>query len=90
MILYVCNVMLVASSIYHNHVAERRYPTRLSARAQRDMDLAGVIRAKPVRTPISDKAAPYPPANNRSQFLFAENKVRSNLVSMNPSIFMEP
>ena len=92
-----------APSTYHEHVAQRRDPSRLSARAQRDaamkpevqrvfdtnfkvygvrkvwrqmqregfdiarctverlmrdLGLKGVIRGKPVRTTVSDKAAP--------------------------------
>jgi hypothetical protein len=101
----ICRVLPIAPSTYHERVAQRQDPTRLSARAQRDvalkpevarvfaenfavygvrkvwrqmvregfpvarctvqrlmreMGLAGVIRGKPVRTTISDKAAPCP------------------------------
>ena len=35
----ICNVLPIAPSTYHKHVAERRDPTRLSARAQRDIAL---------------------------------------------------
>jgi putative transposase len=35
----ICIVLPIAPSTYHKHVAERRDPTRLSARAQRDMTL---------------------------------------------------
>ena len=101
----ICRVLPIAPSTYHERVAQRRDPSRLSARAQRDqmlkpevvrvfaenfavygvrkvwrqmrregydiarctverlmrdMGLAGVIRGKPVRTTISDKAAPCP------------------------------
>ena len=97
----ICNVLPIAHSTYHKHVAQRQDPSRLSARAKRDlafkpeiarvfaenfavygvrkvwrqmtregfpiarctverlmrdMGLAGVIRGKPVRTTISDKA----------------------------------
>lgn len=109
----ICSVLPIAPSTYHKHVAERRDPTRLSARAQRDvalkpeiarvfvenfavygvrkvwrqmqregfgiarctverlmrdMGLAGVIRGKPVRTTISDKAAPCPLDHVNRQF----------------------
>ncbi|MGB6908217.1 MAG: IS3 family transposase [Methyloceanibacter sp.] len=33
----ICNVLPIAPSTYHKHVAERRDPARLSARARRDM-----------------------------------------------------
>jgi transposase InsO family protein len=101
----ICRVLPIAPSTYHERVAQRQDPTRLSARAQRDvapkpeiarvyaenfavygvrkvwrqmmregfpvarctvarlmreMGLAGVIRGKPVRTTVSDKAAPCP------------------------------
>ena len=101
----ICRVLPIAPSTYHERVAQRQDPTRLSARARqdvalkpeiarvfaenfavygvrkvwrqmmregfpvarctvarlmRDMGLAGVIRDKPVRTTISDKAAPCP------------------------------
>jgi putative transposase len=101
----ICNVLPIAPSTYHKHVAQRRDPLRLSARARgdialkpevarvfaenfavygvrkvwrqmlregfgiarctverlmRDMGLQGLIRGKPVRTTISDKAAPCP------------------------------
>ena len=101
----ICRVLPIAPSTYHERVAQRQDPTRLSARARqdvalkpeiarvfaenfavygvrkvwrqmmregfpvarctvarlmRDMGLAGVIRGKPVRTTISDKAAPCP------------------------------
>ncbi len=35
----ICNVLPIAPSTYYKHVAERRDPTRLSARAQRDIAL---------------------------------------------------
>jgi putative transposase len=35
----ICNVLPIAPSTYHKHVAQRLDPTRLSARAQRDMVL---------------------------------------------------
>jgi putative transposase len=101
----ICRVLPIAPSTYHERVAQRQDPTRLSARARQDvalkpeiarvfaenfavygvrkvwrqmmregfpiarctvarlmreMGLAGVIRGKPVRTTISDKAAPCP------------------------------
>ena len=117
----ICKVLPIAPSTYYDHVARRRDPARLSARAKRDMalkvevrrvfeenfrvygvrkawrqlqregfdvarctverlmremGLQGVIRGKPIRTTVSDKAAPcpldkvnrqfHPPAPNRS------------------------
>ena len=101
----ICEVLPIAPSTYHAHSAKRRDPTKLSARAQRDMalkpeiarvfaenfevygarkvwrqmvregfgvarctverlmadlGLQGVIRGKPVRTTVPDKAAPCP------------------------------
>ena len=101
----ICKVLPIAPSTYHDYVAKRVDPSRLSARAKRDealkvevrrvfeenfrvygvrkvwrqlqregvdiarctverlmrrMGLQGVIRGKPVRTTISDKAAPCP------------------------------
>ena len=101
----ICRVLPIAPSTYHERVAQRRDPGRLSDRARRDRDLKpevlrvfaenfgvygvhkvwrqmnregfaiarctverlmrdlglqGVIRGKPVRTTISDKAAPCP------------------------------
>ncbi|WP_157084777.1 IS3 family transposase [Sphingomonas pituitosa] len=101
----ICRVLPIAPSTYFERLAQRRDPTRLSARAQQDvalkpeiarvfaenfavygvrkvwrqmlregftvarctiarlmreMGLAGVIRGKPVRTTVSDKAAPCP------------------------------
>lgn len=101
----ICRVLPIAPSTYHAHVACRRDPERLSARARRDIELKpevarvfaenyevygvhkvwrqmkregygiarctverlmrslglqGVIRGKPVRTTVSDKAAPCP------------------------------
>ena len=109
----ICRVLPIAPSTYHERVAQRRDPSRLSARAQRDqmlkpeivrvfaenfavygvrkvwrqmrregydiarctverlmgdMGLAGVIRGKPVRTTISDKAAPCPLDHVNRQF----------------------
>ena len=109
----ICSVLPVAPSTYHEHVAKRRDPSRLSARAQRDealkpevmrvfaenfsvygvrkvwrqmqregfdvarctvqrlmreLGLQGVIRGKPVRTTISDKAAPCPLDHVNRQF----------------------
>ena len=101
----ICRVLPIAPSTYHDHAARRRDPTKLSARAQRDvalkpeiarvfadnfevygarkvwrqmvregfgvarctverlmsdLGLHGVIRGKPVRTTVQDKAAPCP------------------------------
>ena len=109
----ICRVLPVAPSTYHEHVAQRRDPSRLSARVQRDealkpevmrvfaenfsvygvrkvwrqmqregfdvarctvqrlmreLGLQGVIRGKPVRTTISDKAAPCPLDHVNRQF----------------------
>ena len=109
----ICAVLPIAPSTYHKYVAERRDPSRLSARARRDlalkpevarvfaenfavygvrkvwrqmqreghdiarctverlmrdMGLAGVIRGKPVRTTVSDKAAPCPLDHVNRQF----------------------
>ena len=109
----ICRVLPIAPSSYHEHVAQRRDPTRLSLRAQRDMalkpeiarvfaenfevygvrkvwrqmkregfdiarctverlmkemGLQGVIRGKPVRTTVSNKAAPCPLDHVKRQF----------------------
>ena len=109
----ICKVLPIAPSTYHAHVAKRRDPAKLSARAgqdaalkievrrifdqnfsvygvrkvwrqlkregfdvarctvsrlMRDMGLQGVIRGKPVRTTISDKAAPCPLDHVNRQF----------------------
>jgi transposase InsO family protein len=109
----ICKVLPIAPSTYHTHVAKRANPSRLSARARRDMalkpeiarvfaenfevygvrkvwrqlqresfdvarctverlmrgmGLQGVIRGKPVRTTISDKAAPCPLDHVNRQF----------------------
>ena len=109
----ICTVLPIAPSTYHDHVAQRRDPLRLSARARCDlalkpeiarvfaenfavygarkvwrqmmregfpvarctvgrlmqtMGLQGVIRGKPVRTTISDKAAPCPLDRVNRQF----------------------
>ena len=109
----ICKLLPIAPSTYHDHVAKQRDPSRLSARAQRDimlkpevarifaenfgvygvrkvwrqmkregfdiarctierlmrdMGLQGVIRGKPVRTTISDKAAPCPLDHVNRQF----------------------
>jgi len=109
----ICRVLPIAPSSYHEHVAQRRDPTRLSVRAQRDMalkpeiarvfaenfevygvrkvwrqmqregfdiarctverlmkemGLQGVIRGKPVRTTVSNKAAPCPLDHVKRQF----------------------
>ena len=109
----ICKVLPIAPSTYRKHVAQRRDPLRLSARARRDlalkpkiarvfaenfavygvrkvwrqmrregfaiarctverlmreMGLHGVIRGKPLRTTISDKAAPCPLDHVNRQF----------------------
>ena len=109
----ICKVLPIAPSTYHAHVAKRRDPAKLSARARqdaalkievrrvfdenfrvygvrkvwrqlkregfdvarctvarlmRDMGLQGVIRGKPVKTTISDKAAPCPLDHVNRQF----------------------
>jgi putative transposase len=109
----ICRVLPIAPSTYHERVAQRRDPARMSARARRDSDLKpevtrvfaenfavygvrkvwrqmrregfdvarctverlmrdlglrGVIRGKPVRTTISDKAAPCPLDHVNRQF----------------------
>ena len=109
----ICKVLPIAPSTYHAHVAKRRDPARLSARARqdvrlkievrrvfdenfrvygvrkvwrqlkregfdvarctvarlmRDMGLHGAIRGKPVKTTISDKAAPCPLDHVNRQF----------------------
>ena len=101
----ICKVLPIAPSTYHDHLAKRADPAKLSARARRDialepeiarvfaenfrvygvrkvwrqlrregqeiarctverlmrrMGIQGVIRGKPVKTTISDKAAPCP------------------------------
>jgi putative transposase len=101
----ICKVLPIAPSTYHDHVAKRADPEKLSARAKRDLALKpeiervfaenfevygarkvwrqlnredvtvarctverlmaglgrrGVIRGKPVRTTVQDKAAPCP------------------------------
>ena len=101
----ICKVLPIAPSTYHDHVAKRADPAKLSARAKRDMalkpeiervfaenfevygarkvwrqlnresipvarctverlmadlGLQGVIRGKPIRTTVQDKAAPCP------------------------------
>jgi putative transposase len=109
----ICQVLPIAPSTYHAHVAKRADPAKLSERARRDMalkpeiarvfaenfevygarkvwrqlgregnsvarctverlmrdmDLQGVIRGKPVRTTVSDKAAPCPLDHVNRQF----------------------
>ena len=109
----ICRVLPIAPSTYHEHAAQRRDPSRMSARAKRDevlkqevkrvfetnfgvygvrkvwrqllregfevarctvarlmrqMGLKGVIRGKPVRTTISDKAAVCPLDHVHRQF----------------------
>ncbi|WP_252929783.1 IS3 family transposase, partial [Aliihoeflea sp. 40Bstr573] len=101
----ICRVLPIAPSTYHDHVAKRADPEKLSARAKRDLELKpeikrvfadnfevygarkvwrqmlregfavarctverlmadlglhGVIRGKPIRTTVQDKAAPCP------------------------------
>lgn len=109
----ICRVLPIAPSTYHERVAQRRDPSRLSPRAQRDeamkaevrrvfdanfkvygvrkvwrqmqregfdiarctverlmrdLGLQGVIRGKPVKTTVSDKAAPCPLDQVNRQF----------------------
>ena len=109
----ICKVLPIAPSTYHDHVAKRRDPARLSARARRDaaqrvevrrvfeenfsvygvrkvwrqlrreghdlarctvarlmkeMGLQGAIRGKPMRTTVSDRAAPCPLDHVNRQF----------------------
>ena len=109
----ICKVLPIAPSTYHDHVAKRIDPSRLSARAKRDealkdevrrvfeanfrvygvrkvwrqlqregfdvarctvarlmkaMGLEGIIRGKPIRTTVSDKAAPCPRDHVNRQF----------------------
>ena len=109
----ICKVLPIAPSTYYDHVARRRDPARLSARAKRDMalkvevrrvfeenfrvygvrkvwrqlqregfdvarctverlmremGLQGVIRGRPIRTTVSDKAAPCPLDKVNRQF----------------------
>ena len=109
----ICGVLPIAPSTYHDHLAKRRDPAKLSARAQRDaalaievrrvfaenfhvygvrkvwrqlrregfdvarctvarlmreMGLEGAIRGKPIRTTVSDKAAPCPLDKVNRQF----------------------
>ena len=40
----ICKVLPIAPSTYRNHVARRRYPSRLSARAMRDEALKVEVR----------------------------------------------
>ncbi|MEN3145094.1 IS3 family transposase [Ochrobactrum sp. WV_118_8] len=101
----ICKVLPIAPSTYHDHVAKRTDPAKLSARAKRDLELKpaiervfaenfevygarkvwrqmvregfnvarctverlmadlglhGVVRGKPIRTTVQDKAAPCP------------------------------
>jgi transposase InsO family protein len=109
----ICKVLPIAPSTYHEHVAKRADPAKLSARAKRDlalqaeirrvfadnfevygvrkvwrqlkreggeaarctverlmrsMGLRGVIRGKPVKTTVSDKAASCPLDHVKRQF----------------------
>ena len=110
----ICKVLPIAPSTYHARIAGRRDPTKLSARARRDvclreniqrvfdenfgvygarkvwrqlirdgenparctverlmrrMGLQGVVRGKPVKTTVSDKAAPCPLDKVNRQFV---------------------
>ena len=101
----ICKVLPIAPSTYHDHVAKRTDPAKLSARAKRDLELKpeiervfaenfdvygarkvwrqmlregfavarctverlmadlglhGVVRGKPIRMTVQDKAAPCP------------------------------
>jgi transposase InsO family protein len=40
----ICKVLPIAPSTYHDHVAKRRDPSRLSTRAKRDEELRGEVR----------------------------------------------
>ena len=109
----ICEVLPIAPSTYHDHLAKRADPSRLSARARRDaelrgeiarvfddnfrvygvrkvwrqmrregfdvarctvarlmksMGIEGIIRGKPVKTTIPDKAAPCPLDHVNRQF----------------------
>jgi transposase InsO family protein len=109
----ICRVLPIAPSTYHDHLAKRADPAKMSARARRDqalkvevarvfaenfkvygvrkvwrqlqregfdiarctverlmrsLDLQGVIRGKPVRTTLSDRAAPCPLDHVNRQF----------------------
>ena len=109
----ICKVLPIAPSTYHDHVAKRVDPAKLSSRARRDaalqaeitrvfeanfrvygvrkvwrqlrregldvarctvarlmrtMGLEGIIRGKPIRTTVSDKAAPCPLDHVNRQF----------------------
>ena len=109
----ICNVLPIAPSTYHDHVAKRADPSRLSDRARRDLGLKteiervfgenfevygarkvwrqlnregiavarctverlmaglglqGVIRGKPIKTTIGDRAAPCPLDHVNRQF----------------------
>ena len=71
----ICEVLPIAPSTYHSHAARRADPSLLPRRATRDaglmmqsMGLQGVIRGKPVKTTISDKAAPCPLDHVNRQF----------------------
>jgi putative transposase len=120
----ICRVLPIAPSTYHDHVAKRADPSRLSARAKqdatlrpeiarvfaenfavyrarkvwrqleregvdvarctverlmKDMDLQGVIRGRPVRTTISDKAAPCPLDHVNRQFHAPRPNVHARL-----------
>jgi transposase InsO family protein len=132
-------VLPIAPSTYHERVAQRRAPARLSARDRQDlalkpeiarvfaenfavydvrkvwrqmmregfpiarrtverlmreMGLAGVIRGKPVRTTISDKAAPCPLDHvNRKFYAPASNMLwvsTSPTSQLGPASFMSP
>ena len=115
----ICRVLPIAPSTYHDHLAKRADPEKMSVRARRDMamkvevarvfaenfrvygvrkvwrqmrregfdvarctverlmrslELQGVIRGKPVRTTLSDRAAPCPLDHVNRQF----NALRPN------------
>ncbi len=115
----ICRVLPIAPSTYHDHMAKRADPAKMSVRARRDMamkvevarvfaenfrvygvrkvwrqmrregfdvarctverlmrslELQGVIRGKPVRTTLSDRAAPCPLDHVNRQF----NALRPN------------
>jgi putative transposase len=109
----ICRVLPIAPSTYHDHLAKRADPEKMSARARRDqalkvkvarvfaenfkvygvrkvwrqmrregfdvarctverlmrsLELQGVIRGKPVRTTLSDRAVPCPLDHVNRQF----------------------
>ncbi len=60
----ICRVLPIAPSTYHAHASRRDDPAKLArctvARLMRGAGLHGVIRGKPMRTTVADKAAPCP------------------------------